>query len=174
MRLSTGRVIFVFIPCAIAIVASSFFATLWMIDRLTLVQNVRSLPEAVLVQQPFPTAEGGYIDSLELGKKIVIKGWGMLSLAPVGQHVFVQTDLPVASISIAQVPRPDVAAALHDERLIRSGINIVLTLNPGAPIPSDIKQLKLCIDTSDPIYGTYLLASAVRPGLCPNVPLKSH
>lgn len=120
--------------------------------------------ELLQVATPLPSW-GGFVDSVEIDQHTAtISGWGMLSSLRPGQKVDIDTNLSVLSATISRVRRPDVVSDRKDERLVRSGIRVILHLKPDAQIPSHIR---LCIVTSDAEYGTHMLQIPSRPELCP-------
>lgn len=135
-------------------------------------KEIDPLPKIEVSPDPAPDlAAGGYIDGLELGHRTVINGWGMLSLNRKDQEVVVYTNLPVASLSLWRIARPDVSRVLKDDDLERSGIRVVLTLKPNVPTPA---MVKLCVETSDAKYGNHILQAPFRPELCPAIVTRTH
>jgi len=101
---------------------------------------------------------GGHIDDVQLAERASITGWGLLSSNRKDQGVTVYTNLPVASLSLWHTGRPE------DEDLARSGIQVVITLDPSLPVA---EKVKLCVETSDSKYGKHLLRMPSQRDLCP-------
>ncbi len=80
-----------------------------------------------------------------------------------GPRVWIDSNLPIQSLTLTPQVRPDVVTALRI-RLYDSGFVIKLALRPGAEMPA---RPRLCAWTEDPVYGSHVLGSLTRPDLCP-------
>ena len=119
-------------------------------------------PAVALASLPVPPPErDGHIDWVaadETALKIV--GWGYLSSG--AGRVLIDTDLPVASMSILRTPRPDVVRAIHDKSLANSGVEVKFF--GGRDVFAGGRH-RLCVWTDDPKYGRRLLHEATSTDL---------
>jgi hypothetical protein len=109
------------------------------------------------------SSPGGNVDSIEIGQRTVIVGWGMLSPERSDQRIAIETNLPVSSAEISITPRPDVVDVFKDEGLVDSGIRVALYLNASEKIPA---KVRLCVVTTDSRYGSHALQIPSHPELC--------
>lgn len=117
-------------------------------------------PAIVLAEPPGPVADltiAGHIDRIEIGREIVMEGWGLLSSAfpdsgaGLPGSVRIHSDLDVRGIAARRVERPDVVAAVGKPDLLFSGF--VITLVPARAMPPG--GFTLCVTTDDPLYGRF-------------------
>jgi hypothetical protein len=106
---------------------------------------------ATLTTAPPPPDRGGWVDvgQTEPGT-LIVNGWGQWQSQQPGRRLLVDTNLPVRDLTVTESIRPDVAEALKDDRLARSGFQLHLRLDEARPMPSVIR---LCLWTEDPVFG---------------------
>ena len=119
-------------------------------------------------EAPKQATTGGAIDAIQFGGVDMLDGWAWVQKSVGQPTLWVDTDLPIASVSVTTVRRPDVAGAMRDPRLATAGFRLVIALRPEIPLPA---HLRLCVWSEDRIFGARRLTinPATMPGhrLCP-------
>jgi len=113
-----------------------------------------SPPRVELIDIPEPTASGGgNIDGIQrVGDILIVTGWMLADGRDGDRRVLALAEGAVAATAIADF-RPDVAEALKDARLDRSGFVLRLEMAPGAATPA-----RLCLWSDANAFGRRLLA----------------
>ncbi|MDR3562447.1 MAG: hypothetical protein P4N59_13580 [Negativicutes bacterium] len=118
----------------------------------------------VLDSHPSELPYGGAVDSVTIGDGVEIDGWGLLLGPDSVKHVIVDTNLKIRSAEFSSRPRPDVVLAYNDLRLADAGFSVRLEVDPASVRP---KNVRLCVWTDDPVFGSHLLRGPFHPDLCP-------
>ena len=118
------------------------------------------------VMPPGDIPRGGTIEDEKVGKAVTIEGWALVGTGSDRDgHIFIDTDLPVADLTVRSERRPDVADYMQDPRLATSGFLLTIALKPDVLIP---ERPRLCVWTDDETFGRRLLADVHHPEYCPD------
>ena len=120
---------------------------------------------AALLAKPDNLPGGGFVDQLSMGETIKIAGWGMMRHR--NGEIFIDSNLPIRTVTATPVNRGDVATHMNDPRLKESGFVVELTLDPTAPKPA---APRLCVWSRDPAFGSHRLMGTAIDGYCKNEP----
>lgn len=122
------------------------------------VQVVASTPGALSA-----APVGGLVEGVVASDdRIVVHGRALLGQrAP---HMIVQTNIPISAATLTTFPALGDNRLLQDARLGDDAFEVVLSLAPGATLSSNSR---ICLYSSDSVFGDHHVQAAARPDLCP-------
>lgn len=108
-------------------------------------------PTVSLASSPMPVERQGEVDGWTKPDdgKLVLWGWGLWQ-PETGSKMMVNTNLPVESMTIKTVARPDVVKVVGNPYLANSGFELTVQLDRAKPKP---KIAEVCLWTEDARFG---------------------
>jgi hypothetical protein len=152
---------------ALATVPPTSATAFVLLDHNTAACPLENAPEVVSpvmaeLAGPAPpaTPPGGAVDAINISDFVEVNGWALIQSTVGAPRLLIDTNLPIHTLTVTTVARPDAAAAMHDSRLDRAGFHIIMTLDPERPIPA---RPLVCLWSEDLVYGSHRLSSAPAP-----------